>query len=132
MRISRFVALTLTVASGCSESSGPKVSLAVGRYAYTSNVPRFVNDVRVEQSYAGFLTITFVSPDSIVGTWEVPGFRTDARLGWKHEDAYSLYSYTSPPTPPLGMILHRIRPDLGCTARNLGLNPGGTCTLTKQ
>jgi hypothetical protein len=122
--------------SACSNSTAPQ-ALTVGAYSYTSSLPFFKSDGSLGTShFVGTLTLGYVSKDSIAGTWQVAGtefnttsFRSDSGLGFKNADAYVLDAFT---TPDRLTIAHRIRPDLGCTAKYIGPDPYGTCTLTKQ
>lgn len=115
---------------GCSGTTDPASKLSIGTYSYSASVPFFKSDGSLGTStFAGTLTLTYVSADSIAGTFQANNLKPATALGFKNQDAYLLYAYT---TPWVDVVAHRIRPDLGCTAKYVGNDPTGTCTLTRQ
>jgi hypothetical protein len=127
----RFLLVLFASLLGCGgDSTAPPPALAVGVYDYTATVPFFKSDGSLgTSSYSGTLTLTYAAADSIAGTFQASGLRTDTGLGFRNGDAYVLYGFSSTFTATLA---HRIRPDLGCTVKFVGPDPNGTCTLVAR
>lgn len=134
------LALVLAVAFGCSggndEPTAPTQALRVGTYNYSATLPWWKNDGTLGQShYSGTLTLNHVSNDSIGGTWNVvqtgfsaPRYEAAPRLGHWSANVYLLWAaVTSRQT-----VAHQIGKDLSCTAKFIGNDPQGSCTLSPQ
>jgi len=110
------VAVLLAEACSSSTDEGSHVP-SVGRYNYSFSYPG-------GPQYSGTLLLTYAAADSIAGTWQVPGYRSDAALGFYNVDAYVLYAY-----PTTGnTITHRFkfaRGDASCEAGYIYLTSGG-------
>lgn len=121
------IALAVVACGGSSDSTGP-TSLKVGVYNYAGNAPFLKSDGSVgTTSFSGTLTLTYATSDSIAGTFQVARMRSDTKLGFRNGDAYVLYGFE---TGSGAAIVHRIKPDLGCTVKYVGSGPDGTCTLS--
>ena len=94
----------LLALAGCGDSSGPSNELpSVGRYAYTYNG---LDDRLDPISFAGALVITFISPDSLAGHWEVPGYNAILFDGLRLSD----YWFVMATAPEEGVVSHEISP----------------------
>jgi hypothetical protein len=71
---------------GCGgDSTAPleRGQMPTGRYSYT---------VPSKAQFTGTLTLTYATPNSIAGTWAVPGYQPRSQRGGWHSDTYILYA----------------------------------------
>jgi hypothetical protein len=125
----KHTAFLLAALLACSGStSAPEPVLQTGAYSYSAAVPFVRSDGSIGTSnYAGTLTVMYAAADSIAGTFAVPGYRPETKLGFRNGDAYVLYAYTTG-----GVTLaHRIAPSLACTVKYIGPDPSGTCRISR-
>jgi len=120
---------------GCGgDANGPDAVPALGGYSYQATLYIRANPTPV--TYDGTLTLTYASPDSIAGTWDVPGYQPAGRFGRRIDDTWEL---DARPTNDAAAVEHRINPDGTCASvtyawfqGELILRTTGSCTLTKQ
>ena len=122
-------ALALVVAACGGDATGPESELPpLGTYAY-----RFEGvQPGAARTYVGTFTLTYAAPDSIAGTFNVPGLDAVARLGFRNGDAWVVYGMG-------GAYIHIHRLDWTgsrwtCEGRYLnpvGSSPPTACSLTR-
>ena len=104
-RIAATTALLIAVAAcGDDEALDPQVRApALGAYTYEAVV--HTEEGAEPQTYAGTLVLDVSSEDSIIGTWQVDGFGSQARGIWN----ITAYALGADPAPPVrGAITHRV------------------------
>src|SRR5213075_2296684 len=83
--------------SACGDSASPApVSPPLGRYAYQFSAQGL--------TASGTMVLTYASPDSIAGHFEVPAYQPAMKLGFKNTDAYVVYALVTSG----GLAQHRL------------------------
>lgn len=137
-------ALSALVACG-GESTAPETLPRIGRYSYAMAVPVNIASPNL-RTFTGSLVVTFISPDSLAGYWEVPsstyqsgaagaGYQARLALGFFNGGGWYFFAY---PTDG-GTIQHRLFAGTPPRCEGAALyanNSGGvtrregTCTVT--
>lgn len=109
--------VTLATTWSCGgDSTGPTTLPRLGRYSYSMAVPVNLTSPNL-RTFSGSLVVTFVSPDSLAGYWDVPassyqtggagaGFQSRLTLGFFNGGGWYFFAY------PVdgGTIQHRLYP----------------------
>ncbi len=101
-RFVRTLCCTVLLITGTACNNDGNRTPATGRYAYLARHPVPETDDSLRLS--GVLVISYSTPDSIAGRWEVEQLQPELRLGRWERDAYVVYA---DPIYP-GTIVHRI------------------------
>lgn len=98
------------------DSTGPAPLPKLGRYAYSMAVPVNLTSPNL-RTFTGTLVLTYISPDSLAGSWEVPassyqgggtaaGYQARLALGFFNGGGWYFFAF---PTDG-GTIQHRLFP----------------------
>lgn len=122
----RFLGVLAVLAlSACGDLAGPSSrTLSVGRYRYEA----------YNGEFTGFLTLTFASPDSVQGTWDVRDnrgvvYQSEVKIGLYNIDAYLLYAWGARTSLTYAHRIARDGDRITCTAKIVFGN-ALPCTVT--
>jgi hypothetical protein len=110
MRLARCgVSVALVLLAACGDSDGPSDQLPqVGRYTYTYDGRGSDLD---SIHFDGTLVLTLVSPDSMAGRWEVPGYNPPVLHGFRRPTSDSWFLMAS--STDEGVASHDVFPGDG-------------------
>ena len=127
--------VALLAASACVKSHVPPEDRVIpsGRYAYRATLlPPGASD---SVTYQGTLVLDAVTPDSVAGRWEVPGYDADLRENRWNVASYEVHAGIGGGADSLLVIHHvkrsRAADQPGCrvSITRTGYHADGTCTL---
>ena len=130
---SAFALVLFFAACSDEEALDPQMRApATGVYTYDALI--YTDEGVPPDTFTGTLDIDVSSEDSIVGTWNVDGFETEARGIWN----ITAYTLAADPQPPIqGTITHRVwretgSGDLSCQVNYLLEMPSDTFSSTSE
>lgn len=133
-RLFAAAAAALLAASACVKSHVPPKDRVIpsGRYAYRATLlpPGTVDSV----TYTGALALDAVTPDSVLGRWEVPGYDPALRESRWNVASYEVHARIDTGADTLTVIHHIERgradqPDCRVSITRTGHHADGSCTL---
>jgi len=84
------LALVGVLLLGCSDNTGPKLhAIPIGTYDYSFHTTRGQNQT---YDYRGTFTITSATEVDVRGTWNVPEFEPQIRMGLWTDGAYNVWA----------------------------------------
>jgi hypothetical protein len=128
-------AVVLLAASACVKSHVPPDDRVIpsGRYAYQATLlPPGASD---SVTYQGTLVLDAVTPDSVAGRWEVPGYDADLRENRWNVASYEVHARIGAGADSLTVIHHversraADRPGCRVSITRTGYHADGSCTL---
>jgi hypothetical protein len=134
-RLFAAAALALLAASGCVKSHVPPEDRVIpsGRYAYRATLlPPGASD---SVTWQGTLVLDAVTPDSVAGRWEVPGYEPALRENRWNVASYEVHARIGATADSLIVIHHVERshaadqPGCRVSITRTGYHADGSCTL---